>query len=150
MISAASVTSVKDYLTMLMKETVTVFHQVKGTIPTQKKLITADAIGGTYEEMYSNWRNKMYLAAATGDRHLAFMSLISANAMFTEINNEVDIENYNILNCYDSEDLHKTANAYDDILNEYLREYRKGGISEKRYADIDAFVLNYQINQQSE
>lgn len=149
-ISATSGTSVKDYLTMLMKETITVFHQVKEAIPTQKKSITADTIGGTYEEMYSNWRNKMYLAAATGNRHLAFMSLISANAMFTEISNEVNIDSYAILNCYDSEDLYKTANAYDTVLNEYLNEYRKGDISEKRYADIDAFVLDYQMNQQSE
>lgn len=149
-ISATSVTSVKDYLTMLMKETITVFHQVKETIPTQRKSITADTIGGTYEEMYSNWRNKMYLAAAAGNRHLAFMSLISANAMFTEIGNEVNIDSYDILNCYDLEDLYKTANAYDAILNEYLNEYRKGGISEKRYSDIDAFVLDYQMNQRSE
>ncbi|MDE5939795.1 MAG: hypothetical protein K2H37_12030 [Lachnospiraceae bacterium] len=144
-VSAASATSVKEHLTTLMKETLAMFYQVKETIPTRKKPVIADTIGGTYEEMYSNWRNKMYLAAATGDRHLAFMSLISASAMFAEISNEVNIDSYNILNCYDSEDLHKTAAAYDDILNEYLREYKKGGISEKRYADIDAFVLDYQI-----
>ena len=144
-VSAASATSVKEHLTTLMKETLAMFHQVKETIPTRKKPVTADTIGGTYEEMYSNWRNKMYLAAATGDRHLAFMSLISASAMFAEIGNEVNIDSYDILNCYDSEDLHKAADAYDDILNEYLREYKKGGISEKRYANIDAFVLDYQI-----
>ena len=48
------------------------FHQVRETIPAEKKPVTADIIGGTYEEMYSNWRNKMYLAASTGNRHLAF------------------------------------------------------------------------------
>ncbi|MDE6604281.1 MAG: hypothetical protein K2K90_19445 [Lachnospiraceae bacterium] len=149
-VSAASAASVKEHLTTLMRETIAMFHQVKETVSTWKKAVTADTIGGTYEEMYSNWRNKIYLAAATGDRHLAFMSLISANAMFAEICSEVDIDNYNILNCYDPEDLHKTADAYDDILNEYLREYKKGGISEKRYADIDAFVHDYQMNQQSE
>jgi hypothetical protein len=37
----------------------------------------------------------------------------------------------------------KTADAYDHILNAYLGEYRKGGVSEKRYSDIDAFVMDY-------
>ena len=33
----------------------------------------------------------MHAAAKAGNRHLAFMSLISANAMFSEIDSEVDI-----------------------------------------------------------
>ncbi|MFG6336945.1 MAG: hypothetical protein K1W31_00230 [Lachnospiraceae bacterium] len=85
------------------------FHQVRETIPAEKKPITADIIGGTYEEMYSNWRNKMYLAASTGNRHLAFMSLISANVMFAEISSEVDIDEYDVLGCYDPKDLSKEA-----------------------------------------
>lgn len=143
LISANDVLSVKEHLTMLMKETIAVFHQVKETITEQKKSVTADTITGTYEEMYSNWRNKMHFAATTENKHLAFMSLISANAMFTGISSEIDIAKYDALNCYDSRDLHKTANAYDNMLNEYLREYRKAGISEKRYKDIDSFVLDY-------
>lgn len=146
-VSADSAAFVKEHITMLMKETTAVFQQVKETIPAEKKPVAEDTIGGTYEEMYSNWRNKMYLAAATGNRHLAFMSLISANVMFTEISSEVDIDEYDILGCYDPEDLYKTANAYDTILKEYLNEYKKGGISERRYTDIDAFVVDYQMNR---
>lgn len=146
-VSADSAASVKEHITMLMKETTAVFQQVKETIPAEKKPVAVDTIGGTYEEMYSNWRNKMYLAAATGNRHLAFMSLISANVMFTEISSEVDIDEYDILDCYDPEDLYKTADAYDTILKEYLNEYKKGGISERRYTDIDAFVVDYQMNR---
>lgn len=59
----------------------------------------------------------MYLAASTGNRHLAFMSLISANVMFAEIGSEVDIGVYDVLGCYDPEDLQQTAHAYDHILN---------------------------------
>ena len=146
-IAATSVTDIKEHLTTLMKETIAVFHQVKELLPVQKKPVTEDAISGTYEEMYSNWRNKMHLAEATGNRHLAFMSLISAGAMFAEISSEVDIDQYDVMECYDSENLHKTADAYDNILKEYLNEYRKAGISEKRYADIDVFVLDYLVNQ---
>lgn len=145
-ISATSVASVQKHLSTLMKETIAVFHNVKETIAIQKKTVTGDTLIGTYEEMYSNWRNKMYVAAETGNRHLAFMSLISSNAMFSEIYGEVNIDRYDALGGYDPQDLHKTAKAYDDILNEYLKEYRKAGIQVKHYSDIDAFALDYQIN----
>lgn len=145
-ISAASVASVQKHLSILMKETIAVFRQMKETIAKQEKPAAADTLSGTYEEMYSNWRNKMHATAENGNRHLAFMSLISANAMFSEISNEVNIDRYDVLGGYDSEDLHKTAKEYDDILNEYLQEYKKAGIQVRRYSDIDAFVVDYETN----
>ncbi len=90
----------------------------------------------------------MYLAASTGNRHLAFMSLISANVMFAEISSQVEIDEYDVLGCYNPEDLQQTAHAYDHILHTYLREYKKGSISERRYSDIDAFVTDYLMKRQ--
>ncbi|MDE7323533.1 MAG: hypothetical protein K2N73_12615 [Lachnospiraceae bacterium] len=40
----------------------------------------------------------MHSVAETGNRHLAFMSLISANEMFSEIHSEVNIKKYDALN----------------------------------------------------
>lgn len=142
-ISADSVASVQKRLTALMKETMAVFQAVKGTVAQPRRAADGEALMGTYEEMYSNWRNKMHAAAKTGNRHLAFMSLISANAMFSEISSEVDIGSYDALGGYHPQDLHRTAEAYDDILEEYLKEYRKAGTLVRHYPDIDAFVLDY-------
>ena len=86
----------------------------------------------------------MHAAAQTENRHLAFMSLISSCAMFSEIESEVDIDGYDALGGYDPQDLYKTANAYDEILNEYLKEYRKTGTPVRHYSDIDAFAHAYQ------
>lgn len=146
-ISAISAKSVKEHLTMLMKETVAVFHQVKKTIAAPKKPVSADSLTGTYEEMYSNWRNKIHAAAEIGDRHLALMSLVSANAMFAEIGSEINIDRYDILAGYDSQNLHSTAQAYDDILNAYLKEYEKAGITARHYPDIDAFLSDWNTNE---
>lgn len=142
-ISATSVVSVQKRLTALMKETMAAFQAVKGTIAEPRKAAAEGVLSGTYEEMYSNWRNKMHAAAKSGNRHLAFMSLISTNAMFSEIGSEADIDRYDTLGGYYPQDLHKTAEAYDDILEEYLKEYRKAGIPVRHYSDIDAFVLDY-------
>lgn len=142
-VSAASVPSVKEHLSALMKGTIAAFRKVKESIAVPKNPVTADVITGTCEEMYSNWRNKMYAAADAGNRHLAFMSLISAGAMFSEIAGEADIDGYDVLEGYDARDLHRTAEAYDGILNEYEKEYEKAGIQVRRYSDIGAFVQDY-------
>lgn len=144
-VSATSVASLQKHLSTLMRETAAVFRRVKETVAAPKKSAAKDALTGTYEEMYSNWRNKMYLAAETGNRHLAFMSLISADAMFSEIDSELNIDRYDVLGGYDFQDLHKTAKAYDDVLEKYLKEYSKAGLQANCYSDIDAFVHGYRI-----
>lgn len=142
-ISASTAAAVKEHLTILMKETMGTFRQVKETVTEPKKTVEAEMLNGTYEEMYSNWRNKMYEAAVLENRHLAFMSLISAETMFSEIADIADIDNYDVLGEYDPKDLHKTAKAYDAVLKEYLKEYKKAGIQMKHYLDIDAFLREY-------
>lgn len=143
-VSATSVLSVQNHLSILMRETMEVFRRVRETVAVPKKAATEDTLSGTYEEMYSNWRSKMYLAAETGNRHLAFMSLISAKAMFSEIDGEVCIDRYDVLGGYDPQDLHKTAKAYDSVLEKYLQEYSKVGLQANHYSDIDAFARGYQ------
>lgn len=142
-VSASTVTAVKENLTILMKETMRTFRQVKETVAEPKKNADADMLNGTYEEMYSNWRNKMFEAAALENRHLAFMSLISTETMFSEIASKVEIAGYDVLDKYDPKDLYKTAKAYDAVLNEYLKEYKKADIQMKHYFDITNFLYEY-------
>lgn len=66
--------------------------------------------------------------------------------MFSEISGEVDIDRYDVMEGYDSQDLHRTARAYDDILSEYLKEYERADLKVKHFRDIDAFVLDYLRN----
>ena len=71
--------------------------------------------------------------------------------MIAEISSEIEIDQYRVMESYNPDDLYKTA--YDDILEKYWKEYKKAGILEKRYADIDEFVLVYQgksrVNEKS-
>ena len=144
-VSANSAEAVKRSLTSLIQEAALTFKKAKKEIPVQKKPATPEALAGTVEEMYSNWRNKMYLAAETGNRHLAFMSILSMNHMLSEeIKSEYNIGDYDVMNCCDPNNLKATAEAFDGILKRYSEEYKKVGIQVKRYADIDEFVRDYQ------
>ena len=70
--------------------------------------------------MFSNWHGKMVQAAENGDRHLAFMSLESLNEMLADIGNAVEIGTYDVLRAYDPNDLKKTAEGFDNVLERYL------------------------------
>lgn len=142
-LSATSVEDTKHALTTLMKATVDTFRKAKEQVAPPKAPVTAENITGTYEEMFSNWRNKMYVANARNDKHLAFMSLTSLQAMFSEIKGDTNIGDYNAFTCYDPSNLTKTAEAYDALLENYLQEYKKANLNVKRYPDIDVFVKDY-------
>ena len=144
-LTAETVLCVKERLTLLMKELDICFGKVRQSIQVERKPVSAEVLTGTYEEMFSNGHGKMVLAAESGDRHLAFMSLVSLNDMFHDIAEEVDIETYNAMSAYVPKDLQKTAENAETVLQDYLQEYRRAGLKEKRYADIDAFIAAYLI-----
>lgn len=143
-LQADSAERIKESLTILMQKIMHIFKKMKATFAAEKKNVTPNSIGGTYEEMFSNWRNKMYFAAKENNRHLAFMSMVSFNAMISDICEKTDIGEYNVFKGYDPKNLEKTAAAFDDLMNEYLqKEYRKANLQAERYKDIESFVRQY-------
>lgn len=142
-LSGNSGEQIKKSLTMLIQETMRVFKKAEAAVFVHKKPVTEDSIRGTYEEMFSNWRNKMYAASDEDNRHLAFMSMISLYAMISELGDETEIDCYDVFAGYDPHNLKKTAQAFDNLTKEYLKEYRKVNLHVERYRDIDAFIIQY-------
>lgn len=93
---------------------------------------------GTCEEMLSNWRNKMYLAAETEDVWLSLSSMASLDAMLKELG-----FHWNVLEKFQPLDLAASAKTYDDVIATYRKEYEKAGVPFQSYPDADAFVKAY-------
>ena len=142
-VSARTAAQVKDGLVFLLRAVDAAFEEALQGLTEKKKPVSAEAVAGTYEEMYSNWRGKMALAASAGDRHLALMSLCSLDNMLHEIGRETDIGPYDALAFYDPDDLDKTAQGFDALLQSYENEYRKAGLQPRRFQDADAFLRDY-------
>ena len=142
-LSGRSSEEIKSSLTTLVQETMGVFKKANADLPTDRKPITADSVKGTYEEMFSNWRNKTYAAVNENNPHLAYMSLISFSAMLSELSEEWEIAEYNVFENYDPQDLRKTTQAFDELIEKYLQEYKKVDLQPERYRDIDEFVDRY-------
>ena len=142
-LTAETVSCVKEGLTLLMRNLDICFQNMKRLIQTEKKPVSAELLSGTYEEMFSNWHGKFVLAAESGDCHLAFMSLVSLYEMLNEIAGEVDIRAYNVFSAFVPGNLKKTAENVEAILQDYLQEYRRAGLKEKRFSDTEAFIAAY-------
>lgn len=102
-----------------------------------------DSLRGSYEEMFSNWRNKMYDAAENNDHHLSFMTMASLQRFLCELSSEYEFSNYDVIGKFDPNDLLGCAVAVDRILQEYLKEYRNLNISILKYETIDEFKKDY-------
>ena len=112
-------------------------------IPKQKELPTAENLWGTYEEMYSNWKNKMAEAADRDDMYSSFMNLLSLQDMFHEIAECIEVDDFEIMDKFDPHNLENNVCVFDKALSDYLAEYEKVGMRPKRYGSVEEFEKDY-------
>ena len=112
-------------------------------VPKQKELPTAENLWGTYEEMYSNWKNKMAEAADRGDMYSSFMNLLSLQDMFHEIAEGIEVDDFEIMDKFDPQNLENNVCVFDKALSDYLAEYEKVGMRPKRYGSVEEFEKDY-------
>ena len=99
-IRAETVEKIRSRLTELL---VLINEYLK--VPKQKELPTATNLRGTYEEMYSNWKNKMAEAADRDDMYSSFMNLLSLQYMFHEIAEGIEVDDFEIMDKFDPQNL---------------------------------------------
>ena len=109
----------------------------------KRKEEPSEGLSGTYEEMYSNWRNKVEEAAAHKDVFSSFMNMCNFHYMFLDISSEFNIGTYNIMEEYNPDCLENNVRIYDKYLKKYEEVYKKSGITVKRFANVDEFVADY-------
>ena len=110
---------------------------------TEKNAPSKESLAGSYEEMFSNWKNKMPEATERGDVFSSFMNLSSLQYMFEGIGSENNISGFNVMEEFDAANLAKNAQIFDKALEDYLQEYVKLGMEPVRYDDVDNFVKDY-------
>lgn len=109
----------------------------------QEKQEPSASLAGTYEEMYSNWRNKVEKAATENDAYSSFMNMASLHYMLQDISSENNIGTYDIMEEYNPDNLTENVKIYDQNLAKYEDVYKKAGLSVKRFANVDDFVGEY-------
>ena len=139
--AAETETALRESLVRLLREIEDTFRKACESVAAPRTAPAAEQLRGTWEEMVSNWRGKLRLAAETGDRHLAMMSLVSFDGMMRQIyGDRLPAEP---LAAYDPQDLARTAESFEAALTAHLKAYAAAGIAPRHYPDIDSFLDDY-------
>lgn len=137
-VTASEMEELRESLTVLLRATAAYAKRDR-----VKEQPSESNISGTYEEMFSNWRNKMAEAAERDDVFSSFMNMASLQFMMDEIAEEVALGQIPVMDNYNPADLAGNAENFDDALHKYLQEYKKAGICPKHYADVEEFIGSY-------
>ena len=109
----------------------------------KKEFPSAENLRGTYEEMYSNWKNKMAEAAGRNDVYSSFMNLLSLQWMFYEIAESIAVDDFKIMDKFNPKNLEENVGVFNQALNKYLAEYEKVGIGSKHFESMTEFIESY-------
>ena len=109
-------------------------------VPKKKERPSAQNLRGTYEEMYSNWKNKMAEAAGRNDMYSSFMNLLSLQWMFYEIAECIAVDGFEIMDKFSPKNLEGNVDVFDQALNKYHTEYEKVGICPRHFESMTEFI----------
>nr|MBQ4317915.1 hypothetical protein [Clostridia bacterium] len=103
----------------------------------------AASLYGTYEEIHSNWYNKIKRAALTGDGYLSLMTMAACQQFYDEMTQLFDTGDINMFGADFPDDISLRANCFDTAKEKWRILYDNSGISVVRYDSIDEFVNDY-------
>jgi predicted nucleotidyltransferase len=142
--AAEDADALRKAATELLCRVTETFRKTRDALASPKKVPGPGDLEGTWEEMVSNWRGKMRVAAETDDRHLALMSLLSFHTMLEdEIGGAYEIGTYNVMAAYDPDDLEETTAAFEALLARYKQTCRQAGEHLRQYENAEAFARDY-------
>ncbi len=129
---------IKHSLTLLLRSAVIFVFK-----PCTKQSPSADNMGGTYEEMFSNWYNKAVEAEKQQDDFASFMALAGLGNMLHSLAEHVDFTPYDVMRDYIPGENDHNITAFLCALASYQNNYLKANISPRRYADAESFASDY-------
>ena len=111
--------------------------QIKREESTEKIKITKEDLIGSYEELYSNYYNKLLYASKTNNKFLSFRTMIDAQCFVDEFTNRFDISNFKLLKSYTPDNLASNVEAFEMLLKEWKKLYDIFEIRIEKYDSID-------------
>ena len=97
----------------------------------------------TYEEFWSNYRNKLFAAVKVYDGSYAFRVANDAQTFLDEMTDNLGTRKLELMKHYDSENLQAFKDAFLSIMKDYLEEYRRVGRTVRHYADFEQLYAKF-------
>ena len=141
-IYAGTVNDIKVTTSKLVKTVKDLYDEIaEETL--EKAVPTKDNLKGTYEEIWSNWKNKIQYAVANKNILLAFSSGASCQEFYNEMHIERGTAPINLMKHFQADNLDAFANAFEEAMLLYKEEYDRLHMQVLSYASIDEFRKDY-------
>ena len=139
---AASIPNIKETVAKLIKTVKELYDEIaEETL--EKAVPTKDNLKGTYEEIWSNWKNKIQYAAAHKDILLAFSSGVSCQEFYNEMHIERGTTPINLMKHFQANNLDAFVEAFDDAMQLYKEDYDRLQMQVLTYDSTDEFRKDY-------
>lgn len=111
--------------------------------------VTASNLRGTYEEIYSNWKNKMYHAVSINSRYLSFVTMRSCQEFYDDMFLAFQIPKIELIDYYNPDDLVNNAEKFDSCMEKWLELYKQVGLDVNFYADTKELEGMYSAKEKT-
>lgn len=108
-----------------------------------KPEISREALEGTYEEAFSNWRWKMHRAAQLDSPYLSLMTAASCQNYYHEFEARFHLPHFDLFSGFSTKDLSASAVEFDRVLEEFGHLYEEKGLQICQYPTLEAFEQDY-------
>ncbi|MCL2187285.1 MAG: GNAT family N-acetyltransferase [Defluviitaleaceae bacterium] len=142
MVHASTVEAMRNHAQTLLTATLSLREKLQTTYvtpPTPSK----DNLKGWYEECWCNYRNKMKRGIAINDPFYILIVALGAQDYFDEMTYRLGTKKYDLLQYFNAENLQLILDEFLKIMDDYLQEYEKVGLTVRRYDDFDALYADY-------
>ena len=116
---------------------------------TEKKELMPNNLFGTYEEIYSNWKNKMIHAVSINSRYLSFVTMSSCQEFYDEMANMFNIPKIELIANYNPDDLSSNVNYFNNCMEQWLDLYRNHGVEVNYYANLSELENLYRTEKKN-
>ncbi|MBY0759806.1 nucleotidyltransferase domain-containing protein [Sellimonas caecigallum] len=99
-----------------------------------RKELSQDDLRGTYEEIWSNWKNKMYHAVERESACLSLMTMSACQEFYDEMYENFQIDRINLIGKYTAGNLKKNAETFDMAMEEWKKHYDRFGMKVLRFS----------------
>ncbi|QQZ64366.1 nucleotidyltransferase domain-containing protein [Paenibacillus sonchi] len=142
LVNARSVEELRSMAFRLLKNTTVLYDQMQAEL-VEPPVPTYDNLKGTYEEMWSNQRNKIIASTQAKDKSYAFLTALSAQDFLDEMLVSRGTAKFDVMKHFSADALETFQERFMEIMDEYLDEYKKVGREVARYESIEELTKSF-------
>jgi len=139
-IEAKTIGEIRNTSNEILKSVVQLYDEMHEKF-VDKSTPTYEDISGTYEELWSNCRNKVILSCDLDDKPYAYHAAIGAQYYLDEMTEMIGTKKFDLMQYFDADNLQLFKEAFLRAMDEYLEEYNKVG---RKINKFDTFEKLYE------